>query len=379
MNAKIYLENNIIENGYLIAQDGIISEYGPMKDEYLKWEGAIDAKGLNLVPGFIDQHIHGGYGFDFIEHQKDLNLLLQQLPQEGTTSVIATTLTQSFETLCDVVSNLGQVIEKQDQYQGQTIIEGIHLEGPYLNVIHKGAQNEDYIIKPSFDQMDAFIEKSNNNIIKMSFAPEVASPAFQNYLMAHGINQSVVHSDASYSQVKDAMKYGINAISHFHNGSSGHHHRKPGVVSAGLGLNLKVELIVDGIHLDKDVVEMVNNIKGPNDIILITDSMAAKNLADGEYSLGGLTVNKVGFEARLENGALAGSCAAMDMCARNFKNFTNSSMSDIVKVTSYNAAKLHNLSHIGVISVGKVANLVICDDQININKTIIKGQIAYTK
>lgn len=377
-NVNIYLtDNQLLSDSYLLIEGCIIKNYGPMSSCPQDHSTTIDGNGFNLLPGFIDEHIHGGYGGDFMDEDNSIDTILSTLPQEGTTSILATTLTQSETKLKSVLKFLGNYINNQNN-ESKTIIEGIHFEGPFLNTKFKGAQNEAYILNPDVKLMEEYHKTSLNNIKMVSFACELASKEFQLYLENNNILQGVVHSDATYQEVKQSIENGLKIATHFHNGSSPHHHRRPGVVSAGLGLNMSVELICDTIHLHPDVIEMVANIKDFDDIILITDSMRAKGLNDGTYDLGGLDVYKKGNEARLSNNDLAGSCAKMDECARNFKKFTNATLHDIVKVTSTNAAKAIGISdRVGSIEIGKLANLVICDDNINIKTTIINGGIAY--
>lgn len=380
INAKIYLETSIIEDGFLEIENDKIKNYGLMKDVPEVEGTVIDAQGLHVLPGFIDQHIHGAAGVDAMDADVDGNLKMARfLPSEGTTSYLATTMTQD----ADVVDKaLEAIVEAmKDNKAGEAEILGIHLEGPFISPHHVGAQNPQFLLTPNKENFNRFWETSKHHIKMITFAPEEAEEGFTQYLRSLGVMPSAGHTDASLEQIEALIPEGLLNLTHFHNAMTPHHHRNPGVVTAGfLHDELKAEMIMDGIHLHPSVIETTYQIKGPEGIIAITDSMRAKGLPDGEYEFGGQTVTKKGNEARLANGALAGSVAEMDFVLRNLKNFTQCSMHELMKMSSENSAKQLNVfDRKGSIAIGKDADIVIVDDQINIEKTIARGKVAYEK
>ncbi len=381
INGKIYLEDRVIENGFIRTEGDRIVELGMMENAP-KLEGdVIDAKGLNVLPGFIDQHIHGANGADHMDaDQAGLLNIATFLPKEGTTSYLATTMTQSIEA---VSTALGAIVEFMDETNkpGQAEIVGIHLEGPFISKKHVGAQNPAFVLKPTTEYFDTFWNVAKGRIKLITYAPEEAAPGFTDYLRSKGVVPSAGHTDSNYQQIIDEIPNGLSNLTHFHNAMKPHHHREPGAVTAGfLRPELKAELIVDGIHLHPDVVKATYEIKGVDNVIAITDAMRAKGLPDGKYDLGGQEVIKVGKECRIATGSLAGSVAEMDFVVRNFKHFTGASMRDLVKISSENAAKhLEIFGRKGSIAIGKDADIVIVDNDINVETTICRGVVGYQK
>lgn len=378
-NAKLYLEEQTLENAYVEIEGEKIISFGDMKYAPESSE-IIDARGMHVMPGFIDQHIHGANGADHMDATVEANRVVAKfLPTEGTTSFLATTMTQSVENVDAALTAIARAIEENKA--GEAEILGVHLEGPFISEHHVGAQNPKYLLKPTKDNFNHFWKTSNETIKLITYAPEESEAGFTQYLRSLGVMPSAGHTDANAEQIKALIPEGLLNLTHFHNAMTPHHHRNPGVVTAGfLNDELFTEMIVDGIHLNPVVVDTTFKIKGVDKVIAITDSMRAKGLPDGEYEFGGQTVYKKGSEARLASGALAGSVAEMDFCLRNIKEFTGCSMRDIVKMSSENSAKHLNIfDRKGSIAQGKDADIVIVNDDIEVFTTICKGKVAYKK
>ncbi len=346
-------------------------------------EALVIEKGFYAVPGFIDEHTHGGYGFDVMNATYEgLCDLTIKLPGEGVTSFLPTTMTATLEVTKAAINNTIKVksYNESNGIGGAEII-GIHLEGPFINKKYKGAQPEDYILTPEVQTMNSLVEASHNNVKKVTYAPELDKNfEFIKYLTENNIIPSVGHSDGTFSQIEAAVEKGLSSVTHFHNGQSPHHHKTPGVVTAGFTFEeLSVEIICDGTHLHKDTVKAVYKIKGRDKIILITDSMEAKGLKDGEYELGGQKVIKTGSEVRLEDKTLAGSCLTMIEAVKNIIKFTGCTLEDAVTMASTNPARNLNILHKkGSLDIGKDCDLVILDSNYNIIKTICKGKVVFS-
>lgn len=374
-NGKIYTVDGLIENGYVHIEGTKITDFGPMSEVPTGADEVVDANGQFVVPGFVDQHIHGAVGVDTMDASiEGFHKFAQALPLEGTTSFLATTMTQSIAAIDAALSAARTFIETQNR-PGQAQMVGIHLEGPFINCAYKGAQPADFIVNPSIELMQHFIDVAGAGNIKLvTYAPEVAEAGFVEFLVANKIVPSVGHSNATFAEVESDYNNGLACVTHFHNASSGHHHRTPGVVTAGFGLDLNVELICDGVHVHPDVIKTVKKVKGSEKIILVTDSMCAKGLGDGDYSLGGQKVIKVGNEARLVDGTLAGSVAEMHTCAHNMQTFTNASIEEMVQMTATNAAKALGLANKGVIAIGHDADITIVTPEYQVQTTICAGK-----
>ena len=363
----------VLTNTSIFIKDGKISDVG---------EEVIIPKGHFAVPGFIDTHIHGSHGTDAMDGTfESLDNIVKTLAKEGVTSFLPTTMTQEIDNINKALNNIANYIEKHNNI-GQPEILGIHLEGPFINCHHKGAQPEKYILKPTVESFKKFEEESRGNIRKVTYAPELDNNfEFTKYLCEKNIIPSVGHSSATFEEVENAVAFGLCSVTHFHNGQSPHHHRTPGVVTAGFTLDeLNTEIIVDGIHLHPNTVKSVVKIKTPNKVTLITDAMEAKGLEDGNYQLGGQKVIKIKNEVRLESGSLAGSVNTMENSIKNVMLFSGCSLEDAVTMSSTNPAKdLGILSRKGSLDIGKDADIVILDNEYNVVKTICRGQVAFEK
>lgn len=368
-DVTIYTHNGVIENGY-IRFDEKIKKIGIM-DEYVAVAGEeiINApKGSRLIPGFIDVHTHGGYSFDVMDADPEkLEIQINSMLQEGITSIFPTTMTQAPEAIEKALANIAESATRIPQ------IQGIHLEGPYVSVIHKGAQPEEYIKAPDLEEFKRWNAAANNLIRLVTYAPENENTrVFEDYLVEHHIIPSMGHTDATRAQLAQSK---VSHATHLFNASRGLHHREAGTVGhALLERNIMAELIVDGIHVTPDMVKLAYQMKGVDHITVITDSMRAKGLEEGVSELGGQTVYVKDKQARLEDGTLAGSVLTMDDAFRNMMLFTGCSIADAIQMTSYNPAKEFNLAHKGDIVEGKDADFVLLNTEMQVSETYSIGR-----
>lgn len=340
----------------------------------------IDARGKNWTafPGFIDVHIHGANGFDAMDATPEaLNGLASALPKEGTTSFLATTMTQSDEEISKALKNASRF----ESHGTQAEMIGIHLEGPFISKEMPGAQPVNHIIAPSWPLFQKWQELSGRRIKMVTLAPEADNGlAFIESLAADGVLASIGHSAAAFDEVRGAIASGATRVTHLYNQMSPFHHRDPGVVGAALlEPELRVELIADFIHSHPKAVELAFREIGASRLVLITDAMRAKGLAPGTYDLGGQDVSVNGTDARLPDGTLAGSILTMEQAVKNIHSLTACSLSDLAAITSANAAEELSLPHKGSIAAGKDADIAILDEHFNVQMTICRGTIAYRK
>lgn len=382
-NLMVHSEKETYKNGYIKVVDGKIAEVGPVS----QYKQDDDAKVITLspdyqvIPGAIDIHIHGASNSDAMDATHDaLSTMAKTLPKEGTTSFLATTMTQSTQAIESALLNAGKYIENQTQENAEIV--GIHLEGPFISPARKGAQPEEYIIDPDITLFKRWQEMAENQIKLVTLAPEQPNGLdLAAHLRGTGVVASIGHSDATYDQIDEAILAGTTHVTHLYNGMRGLHHREPGVLGAAyLRDELYVELIADGIHCRPEMIKLAYNQITSERMILITDSLRAKWLEKGTYDLGGQPVNVDETRATLSDGTLAGSILKMNDAIKNTMENTDCSMTDIIKMTAENPAKqLRIFDRKGSIQVGKDADLVILNDCLDVEMTFCRGNLAFKK
>ncbi len=383
-NIRIYAEAGFIENGYLKVEAGKIAEIGYMEESTNidSYDIMTIPQNYTVIPGLIDVHIHGVDGADVMDGTKEaLERMASALPKEGTTSFLATTMTQSKEAIEHALRNACEYIENQSPIKKAEIV-GIHLEGPFVNKKMAGAQPIQYIIDPQVQLFKDWQEISNGHIKLVTIAPEVGEGLeLIRYLKNTSVIASIGHTNSTYEKAVEAIDAGATHATHLFNQMSGLHHREPGVVGAVfLKEELKAELISDGIHVKPEVVKLAYKMIGTDRIILITDSMRAKCLKNGTYDLGGQDVTVQDGKAVLSDGTLAGSILRLGDALKNMQAFTGCTLADAIQMGSTNPAKQLNLfDRKGSIAVGKDADLVILDENNDVYMTFCHGSIAFSR
>lgn len=367
---NIFTEEGIVD-GYIIINNNKIENV--QSGSYSGGDSVYDYQNAYILPGFIDIHIHGGYGEDAMDASfEGLKHLSKSLLSEGTTSFLPTTMTQSNENIIQALQNIKNV--HNDEYEGAEIL-GVHLEGPFISEEKIGAQNPKYVQQPNVEQLKTFQEQSGDLIKIITFAPEKegAKEMIESF---PEIIFSIGHSAATYEQAEQAVANGARHITHLYNGSSGFQHREPGVVGMALtNDNIHTELIVDGLHAHPASVKLSTIIKGNEKFYLITDAMRAKGKPDGVYDLGGQAVIVKNGEARISSGALAGSVLKMNRGLKHLLEYSGKDLSELWRVTSLNQAIALNIdNNKGSIKEGKDADIVILDENFEVISTIKSGK-----
>lgn len=380
-NARVITPTGITP-GEVLVEDGRIAE--------INFEGQIpaqarelDACGMYLSPGFIDIHTHGGGGADFMDGDAEsIRTACAMHLAHGTTAIVPTTLTGSRESLLDCLKLFGQADFRED---GQPEILGLHLEGPYFSYEQRGAQDPTYLRNPEPEEYMRVFE-CTDRVKRWSFAVELdGGEDFLRALGRQGIVASLAHSDASCAQVKRAYENGLRAMTHFYSGMSGvrreNAYRVAGAIEAGYLLDgLFVEVIADGCHLPAELLQLIYKIKGPEHICLVTDSMRAAGMLDGEYLLGAeesgtLTVVEDGVAKLPDRSAFAGSVATMDRLVRTMKALTDAPLYQVVRMASLTPAELMGVDGTkGSICIGKDADLLLLDERLAVKRVLVRGR-----
>lgn len=374
-NASVYAEGKGIIRTSVYFDDKIrqIGGYVAGAEEIELPENAV------VLPGFIDEHIHGAGGSDAMDgNTKDLAIIAETVAKEGTTSFLATTMTQSKENILKAMRAVKEYREAASE-QGARIA-GVHLEGPFIAAAHKGAQPLEYVAAPDAKTFDEYNAACGNAIKIITLAPETDGALdFIRHIVAQGTVVSVGHTGAKYAEVKAAMEAGATNVTHTYNAQSPLHHREIGVVGSALLLeDLYCELICDTIHVSVPAMQLLVKNKRADKLALITDAMRAKGLADGVSELGGQTVYVKGGEARLADGTLAGSVLRMNRALQNMVEKVGVPLTQAVDYCTINPARTLKMENeAGSIAEGKRADFAVLNDKFDVLYTVRDGKIIY--
>lgn len=374
--ATIYTESAVIDSGNLLMEHGKIVSISEQFISIHDTTPIIDGEGLTVIPGFIDGHIHGAQGADTMDATYEtMQTIARALPAEGTTSFVATTLTQSSQQIERALKNIATY---QNECKEAELL-GAHLEGPFIHPQKKGAQREEYIVPANINTFQRWQELAQGSIKTVTLAPECDDAGLIPFLREKNIVISAGHTIANYAQMKTAVEEGVRQVTHLANGMPSLHHREVGVLGATFLLEkITAEVIADGMHLVPEMLEIIYKQLGSERIILITDAIRATGLSDGIYELGGQEVYVKDGRATLSDGSLAGSIITMIEAVHMMLKIPHVTLADIVQMTAMNPAKQLNLfDDKGSIAVGKDADLVLLDADFNIKYTICRGEIAY--
>lgn len=357
----------------LELEDGIIKEIYPYNEK----EVTKDYGDLRILPGFIDIHCHGAYGFDTNDADPEgLRKWAKGIVDEGVTSFLATTLTQSEEVLTNAVSNVAKVVE--EGYEGAEIL-GIHFEGPYLNKAHKGAQPEEYCVKPNIEQFKRYQKAAHGLIKYITMAVENDEDyALTKYCSQNNVVVSIGHSNATYEQAVQAYGHGARSMTHVYNAMTPFTHRANGLVGGALRIrNMYGEIICDGNHSTLAALNNFFTSKGPDYSIMITDSLMCKGFPVGtKFDFGGqeVVIYPDGSAHLVEAGNLAGSTLNVNKGLKILIEDALVPVNYAINACTSNPARcLHVDDRKGTIGVGYDADLVILDRDYEVVQTYCKG------
>lgn len=321
---------------------------------------SIDLENQLVCPGLFNIHTHGAMGYDFnMATLDEMKIIMDYYLQNGVTSILPTIMTDDYDV---IHAQLKRLAELKTLYPS---IKGIHLEGPFLSLKYKGAMPESSIVLPDINLFKSFIESSNHLITYTTIAPELKGAIkLIKYAKKQGIQVTLGHSNAGFSETLAALKAGANSFTHLFNAMRPLNHHDPGILGAALYSKAYTELILDGKHLDKDTVLMLKSVKSMNRLIIITDSIMATGLQDGFYYLGTNQIKITDGDARLvSSDTRAGSTLNPYQAVLNFSKFTHTPIEKTVPLMSHNPAKLLKLDdHYGDIAIGKYADFIVIKD-----------------
>ena len=385
-NGRVITPNATI-SGYVLVEDGIIKEIG--EGEYAAGaDKVIDAEGCYVSPGFIDLHTHGAGGADFMDGTVEAFLVAAKMhAAHGATLVYPTTLTSSNEVLFDTFVNYEKALELNTE---GSAFGGLHLEGPYFNPARAGAQDPRYLRNPDPKDYLEILSRSNH-IARVNFSPELeGAPEFAAELSKRGIIASAGHTDATFEEIDEAYQSGCSLITHFFSCISTivrkNSYRTAGVLEYGYYQDgMAVEIIADGCHVPESLLKLIVKVKGHDDVVLVTDSMRGAGMPEGPSILGGLADGQAciiedGVAKLMDRSGFAGSVCTTDRLIRTMTTLAGVTVEQAVKMASYNPARVMGIAdRKGSLEVGKDADIVIFNDDVDVAATIVGGRVVYSK
>ncbi|WP_286151846.1 N-acetylglucosamine-6-phosphate deacetylase [Sporofaciens musculi] len=381
-NVKVYTEDKRFVDGEIAIQDGRIESVGPSADLVTGDDTILDGEGCYALPGLIDIHFHGCKGYDFCDGtQEAIRKIAEYEASIGVTAISPATMTlpvNELEEILAVAANYRKEAKKKAiGTDGAADLVGVNMEGPFISEEKKGAQDERNIITCDSDICQRFLDASEGLVKFVGIAPERNEDASEFIRkMKDQVHISLAHTNADYDTAMAAFDAGADHAVHLYNAMPAFTHRKPGVVGAvSDSTHVNAEMICDGIHIHPSVVRATFKMLGAHRIVLISDSMRATGMPEGQYTLGGLDVNVADGRATLvSNGALAGSATNLMECMKTVVQKMGISLETAVACATMNPAKCLGIyDAYGSLTPGKKGNVVLLDKELNLKAVVKDG------
>lgn len=364
-NLKLFQPDGTFRSGGLCISGDRITAAEPSA-------AAEDMGGLYAVPGLVDLHFHGCVGYDFCDGtQEAISAIAKYQAKNGVAAICPATMTYPEDKLTTIAEAAAAYRTEQD---GAALV-GINMEGPFISEAKKGAQNAAYLHAPDADMFRRVQKKANGLFRLCDLAPELPGAMETIESLAGEVRLSIAHTEADYDTAIEAFRRGARQVTHLYNAMPPLSHRAPGVIGAAAdNEDVTVELIADGVHVHPSVVRTTFKVFGGR-VILISDSMMATGLDDGEYSLGGQAVTVRGNLATLHDGTIAGSATNLLDCMRSAVKM-GIPLGQAVQAASTTPARAIGVEQdYGSLEPGKLANVLLLDSELNIRRIILRGEV----
>ncbi len=378
VGGKIVTPFRVVKNGAILIKDDRIYEIGETDEiNFGDDTEVIDVSGNIIAPGFVDLLVHGGAGRGFSDEDEDsIQIISDYFLSQGSTTMMASLHAKPKQQLLNDFRRLARYIKANPDSN----IKGIHMEGPYLNPEYKGAMNEEYLWEPSIESFLEMYDASDGFLKIMTIAPELPG-ALEVIREAsfRGVICSIGHSTASYEEIVKAIDHGAMHVTHMFNAMKPMHHRHPSLMTAALlREELKIELIADTFHVHPAMMELLLKFKTPKNIVLITDSIRAGGMHEGEYHFSDQKVFLKDNIATLADGTLAGSTLTLNRAVKNLIDTTEVKITDAFRMSSLNGSKVIGAGR-GILAAGKIADIVVLNENFDVEMTLIAGEIRFRK
>ena len=368
-NAMIYTEKFRFEKGGFEVQNGKFVNVLTADEA-----DAIDLEGAFVIPGLIDVHTHGNSGEDFSDGSYEgLVKMAAYYAKQGVTSFAPASMTLPYEVLGKAFATARTFVDAE--LPGVSVLRGIQMEGPFFSEKKKGAQNGAYLRNPDFQAFRKLYEDCGGLIAIVDVAPELPGSVEFIEQAKELCTVSIAHTDADYNEAAAGVKAGVTHLTHTFNAMSPIHHRKPGVIAAASeDERVSAEIISDGLHVHPAGVRLIFRLFGAERMVLVSDSLRCCGMPNGEYELGGQPVFLENGLARLTDGTIAGSAIDLYECMLRAVSF-GIPREDAIRAATYNPARqIGALDQVGSIADGKVADFILCDEDLNRTAVYLAGQ-----
>ncbi len=382
VNGQIYMPNKVISKGLLLYSGRKIVAVGEQKEVRLPNTEVtiIDVKGMLVLPGFIDQHVHGGGNADTMDGTYEaICNIARTHARYGTTALCPTTVAAPKKDMLVALRSIADAAEKGCS-NGARIL-GANIEGPFMNSQACGAHRIEFMISPSSDLLSEFQDVARGKVKICTVAPELRGAVrFIEDATKIGVVVSIGHTVANFEEANSAIEAGASCVTHFFNAMTKFHHRHPSILGAvSMDNDIMIELIADRKLVHPTALEMMIRLIGSNRVILVTDSLEAAGTSNIErFDFSGNTLHVRGNSCFLEDGTIWGTLLTMNLAVANVARLPSGSLLDAVNMASFNPARLLGIDQTkGSLEVGKDADILLDDSEIRIHRTIVEGETVY--
>lgn len=375
INGSVFSGGSFVKADLLIEDERIaaLTPSGTAQ-EASQPQDAVDATGCYVIPGFVDIHFHGCRGADLCDAGIDsIREIAHYEASRGVTAICPATMTYPEQRL----SSIMETVAAFDPADDEADLVGVNMEGPFISPDKIGAQNPAYVQVPDIQMMRRLQERSGGMVKLVDIAPEQPGALEFTSELAGEVRVSIAHTCTDYDIAAEAFSRGARHLTHTYNAMPGIHHRKPGpIVAAWECPDATVELICDGIHIHPAVARLTFELFGSDRVCLVSDSMRATGLDDGQYDLGGQQVDVRGNLATLADGTIAGSVTDLSACFQHAVRDMGIPLADAVRAATSTPARAISVDHErGSLDAGKIADIVILDENLNVKQVILRGKL----